>query len=101
MPMSPIPPGDDTYLFCLYVAGRGEPQSLRAIETFYQMADLLPIVCELEVVDIFEQIELAEAAKITAIPTLVKQYPPPVQKFVGELSDPNQVLSRLKLRFSS
>ena len=101
MPMSSISQGEDTCLFYLYVAGKDEPQSLRAIENFHQIADRLAGDCQLEIIDIFEQIELAEAAKITAIPTLVKQYPPPVQKFVGELSDPNQVLSKLKFRSSS
>jgi circadian clock protein KaiB len=53
---------------------------------------------ELEVIDILEQPELAEQAKILATPTLVKQLPPPLRRVIGDLSDKEKLLFGLEVR---
>ncbi len=96
--MSPPSPHDETYCFRLYIAGASELKSVRAIANFYRLAERIPGTCDVEIVDIYEQIEDADADRITATPTLVKVYPPPVQKFVGDLSEIERVLSVLRIK---
>jgi circadian clock protein KaiB len=51
--------------------------------------------CDLRVVDIYQQPELARREQIVAVPTLVKKHPDPLKKFVGDLSDIKVILSKL------
>ena len=41
--------------------------------------------CRLEVIDIYQQPELARANQIVATPTLIKEFPRPVRRFIGNL----------------
>ncbi|HKT46918.1 MAG TPA: circadian clock KaiB family protein [Candidatus Acidoferrales bacterium] len=83
------------YNLRLYITGR-TPHSTRSLRN-------LRDICEehlsgrfiLEVVDIYQQPELAREAQILAAPTLVKELPPPIRRLVGDLSDRKQVLLRL------
>jgi len=43
--------------------------------------------CELEVIDIYQQPNLARAYQIVATPTLIKELPPPVRRFIGNLAN--------------
>lgn len=54
-------------------------------------------LCEYEIIDILENPEIAEEEKILATPTLVKRYPAPVRKIIGDLSQRNRVLFGLGL----
>jgi circadian clock protein KaiB len=51
--------------------------------------------CELQIVDILEHPEAAEAANIVATPTLIRRAPPPVRRIVGDLSLTDTVLDSL------
>ena len=42
--------------------------------------------CTLEVIDIYQQPELARANQIVATPTLIKEFPRPVRRFVGNMA---------------
>jgi len=52
---------------------------------------------ELEVIDIYQQPELAQVEDIIAVPTLVKKRPLPAQKVLGDLSNVQQLVSGLGL----
>ena len=86
------------YVLRLYVSGL-TPRSQRAI-------DNLKAICEehlqgrydLEVVDIFQQPEFAKAEQIIAAPTLVKELPPPLRKFIGDMSQTQKILVGLEIR---
>ena len=43
--------------------------------------------CDLEVIDIYQQPELARAQQIVATPTLVVEFPRPVRRFIGNLAN--------------
>ena len=43
--------------------------------------------CDLEVIDIYQQPELARAQQIVATPTLVVEFPRPVRRFIGSLAN--------------
>jgi circadian clock protein KaiB len=85
------------FVLSLFVAGM-TPRSLRAIENARQLCEkYLKDRCELEVIDIYQQPELAKGSQVVAAPTLVKHLPPPLQRFIGDLSDPEPILVRLAL----
>ena len=86
------------FILSLFVAGM-TPKSLRAIENARQLCEkYLKDRCELEVIDVYQQPGLAKDAQVIAAPTLVKHLPPPLQRFIGDLSDPEPILVRLSLK---
>jgi circadian clock protein KaiB len=73
--------------FRLYVAGSGTMGGGAARRTERALAQCFRSAFVLEVVDIFEQPELAFVERIVATPTLVKVSPPPRVRVVGRISD--------------
>jgi len=57
--------------------------------------------CDLEVVDIYQQPELARRRQIVATPTLIKEIPRPVRRYIGNLVDTHDLLAELDLAASS
>jgi circadian clock protein KaiB len=51
----------------------------------------------LEIIDVLSNPEAAEAARILATPTLIKEEPAPVRMIVGDLSDMTRVRAVLHL----
>jgi circadian clock protein KaiB len=87
----------DTWVLRLYVAGQS-PRSLRALANIRRIcSDLLPGRHDLEVIDLYQQPELAQDAQIVALPTLVKQRPTPQRMLIGDLSNTQDVLRELDL----
>jgi circadian clock protein KaiB len=85
------------YKLRLYITGRTS-QSQRAIENLQQICEAeLQGQYEIEVIDVLEHPRLAEHEKILATPTLVKQFPGPVRKIIGDLSNHERVLLGLDL----
>jgi circadian clock protein KaiB len=88
----------DRYLLRLFVAGTS-PRSLRTIESLRRLcAARLPDRYRLEVVDIYQQPELAAHDGVLAAPTLVRMAPLPVRKITGDLSSEARVAERLGLQ---
>lgn len=86
------------YLLRLFVTG-ASPRSARAIANIKAIcADEGCGLYLLEVVDIYQQPELARTAQLLAAPTLVKTLPPPERRLVGDLSDRDRVVASLGLR---
>ena len=52
---------------------------------------------QVAVVDVLEQPQAAEEAKILATPTLIKELPPPVRRIIGDLSEVEEVLIALEV----
>ncbi|MGB0910768.1 MAG: circadian clock KaiB family protein [Nitrospirales bacterium] len=52
----------------------------------------------LEVIDTFKDPHLAEADKIVATPTLIKEIPAPLRKVIGNLSNTEKVLMGIDLK---
>jgi len=85
-------------LLRLYVAGTS-PKSLRAIQNAKELCDEhLAGRYDLQVIDIFQQPTLARDDQILAVPTLVRKMPPPLRRFIGDLSDRKMVLLGLDVR---
>jgi circadian clock protein KaiB len=82
----------------LYVAGRS-PKSLRAFANLKRLCEEhLEGRYQLEVIDVVEHPEIARDNDVIAIPTLVRRLPEPLRKFIGDLSDSDQVLVGLEQR---
>jgi circadian clock protein KaiB len=82
----------------LFVAGT-TAKSMHAIQDAQIICDEhLGRRYRLEVVDIYQQPELARDEQIIAVPTLVKHLPSPLRKLVGDLSNVERVLIGLDLR---
>ena len=93
----PARASDERYTLRLYVSG-ATPCSTRAVENVKGLCEEhLPGRYDLEVVDIYQQPELAEDDRIFATPTLVRRLPLPLRRLVGDLSDAERVLGRLNL----
>ena len=81
----------------LYVAGNA-PNSIRAIKNLRKIAkDLVDEQLSIEIIDILTNPTAIAEEKIIAIPTLVKTYPRPICKVIGDLSDAKNAISWLGL----
>lgn len=82
----------EKYVLRLYVSGM-TARSMNAITALKALCEkLLPGRYELEVINLLEHPELAEAKQILATPTLVKELPLPVRRLVGDLTKPDRVI---------
>lgn len=85
-------------ILTLYVYGE-TASSMRAINNLKKIADeLLKDQYDIKVVDIREEPQLAFDDCIVAVPTLIKNLPPPIRRVIGELSDTEKVLLGLGLK---
>jgi len=90
--------GDDVFVFSLFIAGMS-PRSGRAVDNLTKLCDrYLAGRCELQVIDIYQQPELAQEEQLVALPTLIKKLPLPLRRFIGDLSDTDRILVRLDIR---
>jgi circadian clock protein KaiB len=90
--------GDRKYVLRLYVTGT-TPKSVRAIKNIRKICDEhLKGRYDLEVIDIYQQPVLAEGEQIIAVPTLVKKLPPPLRRFIGDMSNTERILLGLDFR---
>jgi circadian clock protein KaiB len=85
------------YELRLYLAGKQE----RSRKITEDLKALLDASCDgpyiLEVIDVLETPHIAESDKILATPTLAKLHPEPVRRVLGDLRDPEKVLTALGL----
>ena len=89
---------EQRYSLRLYVTG-STPKSVTAILNIKRICEkhLLNHV-DLEIVDIYQNPELAKEAQIIAAPTLIKMFPEPLRRAVGDLSDEEKVLYALDIK---
>lgn len=86
------------YVLRLYVTGT-TLKSTRAIRNIKNICEEhLKGRYELEVIDIYQQPGAARDEDIIAVPTLVKELPAPMRKFIGDLSDEEHVLVGLNIK---
>ncbi len=80
------------YVLRLFVAGTA-PSSAQAVARIRSICDRhLGARYDLEIVDIHQQPDRAQADDIFAIPTLLKELPAPLKRIIGDLSDEGRVL---------
>jgi len=85
------------YRLRLFVTGT-TPKSARAIQNIRTICEQhLQGRYDLEVIDIYQHPERVKADQIVVTPTLVKQFPLPLRKLIGDLSDTARVLAALDI----
>ena len=86
------------YVLRLYVTGT-TPHSMRAMVNIRKICEEhLHGRYDLEVIDISQRPTLAEGEQIIAAPTLIKQLPLPLRRFIGDMSQTDRILLGLDLR---
>ena len=83
------------YVLRLCVSGM-TPRSRQALINLRQICDTyLKGHYQLEVIDLYQQPALAATYQIIATPTLLKSYPPPLRRLIGNLSDTDTTMQQL------
>ena len=87
----------DMWILRLYVAGQ-TPRSLRAVANMQKICtEELDGRYRLEVIDLYQQPQLAEGEQIVAVPTLIKRLPEPLRVVIGDMSNTERVMVGLDL----
>ena len=84
---SPAKPPANKHVLRLFVAGA----TARSRQAILRVRELcvreLKDQCELEVIDIYQQPALARDNQIVATPTLIIEFPLPLRRFIGNLTN--------------
>jgi circadian clock protein KaiB len=90
--------GTDRYILRLFVTGT-TPQSVKAISNIKHICEEhLKGKYDLEVVDLYQQPDLAKGEQIIAAPTLIKKLPLPLRRIIGDMSNTERVLVGLEIK---
>jgi circadian clock protein KaiB len=90
----------DWHRLRLYVVGTTPASSRAIVNTRRFCEEHLRGAYDLEVIDIALDPSLAASAQVIAVPTLVREMPPPVRRFIGDMSDTAHLLAGLGLELS-
>ncbi|MDF3078258.1 MAG: circadian clock protein KaiB [Sphingobacteriaceae bacterium] len=89
---------DETYLLRLFVIG-ASPNSIRAVSNVKALCEKhLKNRYTLEIVDVYQQPEIAEKEEIIALPLLVREKPSPTKRLIGDMSNEAKVLKGLGIQ---
>ncbi|RYG17702.1 circadian clock protein KaiB [bacterium] len=89
--------GEGRVVLRLFVAG-STPKSTRAVSNLRTILEgNLHGRYELEVIDLYQQPELAKKHGLLAAPTALKTEPLPVRRIIGDMSDEARVLAALEI----
>src|SRR5436189_1950633 len=79
----------------LFVSG-ASPNSVRAISNVKAICEAhIKSGYNLEIIDVYQNSELARREQIVALPLLIKKLPLPERKLIGDMSDTAKVLNGL------
>ena len=85
------------YILKLYITG-ASPNSARAVNNIKSFCEkYLRERYELQVIDVYQQPLTAQAEQIVALPLLIKLYPLPKKRLIGNMSDTLKVLKGLEV----
>ena len=88
----------DFWILKLYVAGQ-TPKSTAAFSNLKRICEEhLAGKYKIEIIDLLKNPQLAKGDQILAIPTVVRQLPPPVKKLIGDLANTERVLVGLDVQ---
>ena len=95
-------PGNDAeenvdYVLRLFVTG-ASPNSVRAVVNIRTICEKhLAGRYRLEIIDVYQQRELAQKEQLVALPLLIKTRPLPEKRLIGDFSDAGKVMQGLGL----
>ena len=87
------------YVLRLFITG-ATPNSIRAVSNIKQICEEhLNGRYSLEIIDVYQQAEIAEQEQLVALPLLIKKAPLPERRMIGDFSDTEKVLKGLGLLY--
>jgi len=87
----------EIYRLKLYITG-ASPNSAKAVNNIKNICEkFLKNRYVLEIIDIYQQPLLATTEQIIALPLLIKSYPLPAKRLIGNFADKEKVLKGLDL----
>jgi circadian clock protein KaiB len=85
----------EKFFLKLFISG-STPRSVGAVNNITEVCrKYLDGNFELQIIDVYENPQFAREDQILVIPTLLRVLPSPRKKIVGDLSDPEKVLSSI------
>ena len=85
------------YVLKLFIMGT-TPTSARAVVNLRSLCErYLDDRYNLEIIDLTEHPELAKSEQLIVAPTLIKLLPPPIRRFVGDMSRKDRLLAGLEI----
>jgi len=87
----------EKYILKLYIIGSNAASELALKNLREIISHESNTIFELEVIDVRKYPQLAEDARVLAVPTLIKKLPKPIRKIIGDLSNKQKVLHSLDL----
>jgi circadian clock protein KaiB len=85
------------YQLRLFITG-ATPNSVRALTNIKQICEQhLKGRYSLEIIDVYQQLGIAEKEQLIALPLLIKKQPMPERRIIGDMSDTSKVLKGLGL----
>lgn len=89
----------EVYVLKLYITGM-TPNCRKAVENVKAICEKhLPNRYQLEIVDMYQAPEMAKEDQIIASPTLIRKWPTPIKRLIGDMSNTEKVLKGLDLFF--
>jgi circadian clock protein KaiB len=86
---------EDRYVLRLFVTGASF-NSVKAISNLTQICETyIQDNYSLEIIDVYQERSVAEREQIIALPLLIKSFPLPERRLIGDMSDTNRVLKGL------
>ena len=85
------------YVLRLFITG-ATPNSLRALTNIKDICEnYLKDRYTLEIVDVYQQVEVAQTEQLIALPLLIRKQPLPEKRLIGDMSDTQKVLKGLEI----
>jgi circadian clock protein KaiB len=94
---SPVTRPAGKHILRLFVAGATSRSRQAILRVRELCATELKDPCRLEVIDIYQQPALARLNQIVATPTLIIEFPPPLRRFIGDLTNISGLFVELDL----
>ena len=83
----------------LYITG-ASPNSIRAVENVKRICEqYFKGKYELEIVDVYQQPQLAIKEQLVALPMLIKSFPLPIKKWIGDMCDEKKLIAGLNEQY--
>jgi circadian clock protein KaiB len=81
----------------LFVTGVS-PNSIRAITNTKKICETYLRKYKLEIIDVYQQPLMAQSEQLIAIPILIRKFPLPERRLIGDMSDTKRVLAGLGIK---
>ena len=85
------------YVLRLFVSGHSAATEYTLVSLHQLLEHSLRLPYTLKVIDVFKHPDQAEANQISATPTLLRVWPEPIRRIVGDLSDAERILRILSV----